>query len=134
MNVDTLSVGGQRLGQRPTDRAQFFQRKGGVLGGRRHGDRRGRGGRGRPAPVAPLRQQLLDSADRIALVAQQTMDAARQRHVVGAIITSVPGPLQRLELGKARLPIAQDVLRQAKLGGKLADRPEGWSLLPPGSP
>ena len=78
-----------------------------------------------PPPPSPLREQLLDAADRIAVLVEQAVDAPRQRDVVGPVIAAVAGALQRPQLREARLPIAQDVLRNAELGRKLADRPEG---------
>ena len=48
---------------------------------------------------------------------------------VGPVIAAVAGALQRPQLREAGLPIAQDVLRDAELGGKLADRPEGLVAL-----
>ena len=43
----------------------------------------------------------------------------------GAIVTAIAGALQRLELGKAGLPIAQDMLRHPQVGAQLADGSEG---------
>jgi pyocin large subunit-like protein len=41
--------------------------------------------------------------------------------VGGAVIAAVAGPLEGAELGETGLPITQDMLRHAKLIGKLAD-------------
>src|SRR5207245_2659267 len=58
--------------------------------------------------------------------------------IVGPVIAAAAAAFQRLDLGKARLPEAQHVLRQIEILGDFADRPEcfgafrqsGWS--PPG--
>ena len=105
------------------DRAQLLDGTRVLVGRRRRG-----GGDRRSAsrsPPSPLAQQLLDAADRIAVLVEQAVDALGQRDVVGPVIAAVAGALQRPQLREARLPIAQDMLRDAEVGGKLADRPEG---------
>ena len=43
------------------------------------------------------------------------MDAPRQIDVGGTVIAAIARPLHRLQLWKARLPIAQDMLRDSEL-------------------
>ena len=49
--------------------------------------------------------------------------------IYGADRAALARALQRAELGKARFPITQDMLRQPGLARKLADRPECASRL-----
>src|SRR3546814_418436 len=87
--------------------------------------RAGRGDQRLAVPGAAVRQQLLDAADRIAVAVQELVDAVRERHIGGAIITAVAGALERTQLREARLPIAQYMLRKAEIACQLADRSEG---------
>jgi len=57
------------------------------------------------------------------------MDASCERDIGGAIIAPIAGTLKRAELRELGFPIAQYVLRDAKLGAQLADRPEGIGRL-----
>src|SRR3546814_12573130 len=68
--------------------------------------------------------QLLDALDRIAFAVEQRVDPAHQRDIAGAVIAPLAGALERPQLGKARFPIAQDVLRQPRLARHLPDRAE----------
>src|SRR3546814_18569163 len=52
------------------------------------------------------------------------VDPAHQRDIAGAVIAPLAGALERPQLGKARFPIAQDVLRQPRLARQLPDRAE----------
>jgi hypothetical protein len=70
------------------------------------------------------RQQLLDSADRVAVPVEETVDPAGERDVGGPVVTAVAGALERLQLREAALPIAEDVLRHVQLGRKLTDGSE----------
>src|SRR4051794_40464058 len=70
-------------------------------------------------------EQFLDALYRIALLIEETVDAPGQGYVLGAIITTVARSLQRPQLREFALPIAQDVLRDSKFGGELADRSKG---------
>src|SRR3546814_4559716 len=63
--------------------------------------------------------QLLDALDRIAFAVEQRVDPAHQRDIAGAVIAPLAGALERPQLGKARFPIAQDVLRQPRLARQL---------------
>src|SRR6185369_2467316 len=69
----------------------------------------------------PLRKQLLNALDRIALTIEELIDTGYQRYVIGSVIAPIAGTLQRPKLRKARFPIAQDVLGNAELIGNFAD-------------
>jgi hypothetical protein len=43
---------------------------------------------------------LLDAADRVAVLIEEAVDAARQRDIVRAIIAAIAGALQRPKLRK----------------------------------
>src|SRR5688500_9008213 len=125
--------GFERLGQRPPDGLELLQWKGASAARpgrlRYRLDRVARLGLGSPA-----RQQLLDPADRIAVLVEQAVDPARQSDVGGAVVTAVAGALERLQLREAALPIAQYMLGDVELGRELADRPEGLFALAGGVP
>ena len=97
--------------------------------------RRRRGGRERLAACrfgrrgAAAFQQLLDAADRVAVLIEQFVDAPRQRDIVRPVIAPVARALQRLQLRKARFPVTQDVLRDPEVSGEFADRPESMLAL-----
>src|SRR3546814_14625915 len=73
-------------------------------------------------PSATLFRSLLDALDRIAVAVEQRVDPAHQRDIAGAVIAPLAGALERPQLGKARFPIAQDVLRQPRLARQLPYR------------
>jgi len=52
---------------------------------------------------------LAGTADGEALLIQEAADLADHQHVVALIIASVAAPLDRFELGKLLLPVAQDM-------------------------
>ena len=66
-------------------------------------------------------EKLLDAPDRVALLIEQAVDSLGKRDVGRAVVAAVAGPLQRPKLRKSRLPIAEDVLGNAKILGKLTD-------------
>src|SRR4051812_29815232 len=68
-------------------------------------------------------KQLLDPADGIALVVEQPVDAVREIDVGGPVVAAVFRALHRPQR-KLGLPIAQDVLGDAKLQRQFADRLE----------
>jgi hypothetical protein len=53
--------------------------------------------------------------------------------ILRSIVAPIAGSLQRLQLGKLAFPVAKDVLRDAKLGCDLADRPKGFGPLGEGA-
>ena len=122
----------QSFGQRLPERAQRGRGEGIAVGPAARAPRGALGRRLGRRGAAAL-QQLLDAADRIAVLVEQAVDAPGQRDVVGPVIAAVAGALQRPQLREARLPIAQDMLRDAEVAGEFADRPEGLSLLRIGS-
>ena len=74
-------------------------------------------------------KQLLDAADGITFLAQKAVDSAGKGNVGRPVIAAVARALERPKLGKLGLPIAQDVLRDSKLGAELADRSESvWGF------
>lgn len=75
------------------------------------------------------REQLLDPANRIAIVVEKPVDAMGKRHVCRAIVTAIAGPLERLQLRKACFPIAKDMLRNVEVVSEFADRPESLVAL-----
>ena len=70
-------------------------------------------------------EQLLDAADRVAVLVQQPVDAVGEADDGRAVIAAVAGALERPQLREACLPVAQDMLRHAKLVRELADGAEG---------
>lgn len=66
-------------------------------------------------------QNTLGAPDGEALLVEQPIDSARCLHVAGAVIAAVARALQRSQLRKTRLPIAQDVLRHTEFLGELAN-------------
>jgi hypothetical protein len=63
------------------------------------------------------------------MIIKQMADALEQFDIFGAIVTPPAAALHRLDLGKARFPEAQNVLRQVEVVGDLADRPESVGAL-----
>ena len=82
------------------------------------------GGRAVIEAAQDIREQLLDALDGVPLAVQRLVDAPHQRHVLGAVIAAIAGAGQRAELGEARLPVTQHVLRHAEFGRQFADRAE----------
>ena len=75
------------------------------------------------------REQLLDSADGIAVLVEKAVDAVRQRNVSRTVVATITGALEWAKLRETRFPIAEDVLRNAQILGELADGPEGLVAL-----
>ena len=61
--------------------------------------------------------------------AKSGWDAPVVRDFDRPIIAPVAGALQRPQLREARLPVAQDMLRNAEVAGEFADRPESMLAL-----
>ena len=90
------------------------------------GGRTGRGHRflGFSVRSASRSEQLLDSADRIAVLVEQPVDPVGERDVGGTVITAIAGALKRPQLWEASLPVAQYMLRDTEVAGELADGSE----------
>ena len=69
-----------------------------------------------------LPQHLLHALYGISLLVQQVVDSAHERDVRGAVVTPIARPLHRLQLRKARFPIAQDMLGDAELLRQFTNR------------
>jgi phosphohistidine phosphatase len=69
-------------------------------------------------------QQLLNAPDGIAILVEEPVDALGKCDVGRAVIAAIPGPLERPQLGKARFPIAKDMLRDSEVVGEFADSAE----------
>ncbi len=127
-------------GQRVAQRREILVRK--LGGGPAHA--RAIGGRGRRAPVrqfggrlavelgaarqrlsALSLEELLNALDRVAFIVLQTPDEPEPLDVVGSIIASAAGPFEGPELGKARFPETQHMLRQIHRSRDFADRSIG---------
>lgn len=80
----------------------------------------------RIAAQGALSQQLLDTLDRVALVVEALTDTAKQRDVVGTIISATTRSFEWSYLGKARFPKAQDMLRNLKILSYFADCSKGF--------
>jgi hypothetical protein len=68
-----------------------------------------------------LAEDLLHAANGVAVAIKQEADAAQEGHVLGPVIAPASAALHGLELRELALPEAQDVLRDRKLFGNLAD-------------
>ena len=66
----------------------------------------------------------MHAADGIAFLVEEAVDSAGERDVSRPVIAAVAGALERAKLRKLRFPIAQYMLRNAKLGAEFADRSE----------
>ena len=105
--------------------------------GARHGGLGGRRGLGLgvgqvPRPMTwrtPVSRRILHALDGHAVVVEQPADAAEQPHVLRAVVAPAAAALDRLHLGEAGLPEAQDVRRHVERVGDLADGAEGFGRL-----
>src|SRR3546814_16640003 len=70
-------------------------------------------------------QELLDAADGVSVLVEQTVDTLRQSDIVGTVIAPVSRALERAELGEAGFPIAQDMPRDAEVARQVAHGAEG---------
>src|SRR5690606_39771767 len=62
------------------------------------------------------------SADRETLLVEQAADLANHEHVLALVVAAIPAALDRLELRKLLLPVAQHVRLHAAQLAHLADR------------
>src|SRR5690606_33206483 len=86
-------------------------------------------GNSRDELVAVDLEKFLDALDRIAVIIEQVPDALEQLDIVGAIVASPAATFHRLDLHEARLPEAENVLRQIKVVCDLADGAESVRTL-----
>jgi len=75
------------------------------------------------------REQLLDTANGIPFLVEQLVDSPSEIDVRRPIVAAVAGALHRAKLRKARFPITQDVLGDAKLVRQLTDREKSAGIL-----
>jgi hypothetical protein len=88
------------------------------------------GSRPRDETFRPLLlQKALHALDRVAVVVEELTNGAEQHDIGGAVVAAPPGPLQRPDLRKARLPEPQHVLRHREMFGDFADRAESVRAL-----
>ncbi|CDX31595.1 hypothetical protein MPLDJ20_140340 [Mesorhizobium plurifarium] len=79
--------------------------------------------------IAVLAQQLLHAFDRIALIVEHMPDALDQLNVLRPVVAPAAAALHRLDLGEARLPETQHVLRQVEVFRDFADGAESVGAL-----
>src|SRR5690606_32384731 len=92
-----------------------------------HGSRNRRGGI-HPAALDLVdtlgAQDLLNTADRVALEVQQVTNAPQQVKVLRPVVASPAAPLHGLDLRELLFPEPEDVLGNVELFRDLADGPE----------
>lgn len=72
-----------------------------------------------------LTQQFLNTLDSVTIDIEKVSDAPQKLHIIGAVITPPATTLHRPDLREFRFPEPQDMLRQIKLIGHLADSTKG---------